>query len=77
LAKEPRAESVAARGEGWIEMRRMLAKLPDDLAQAVVYYYIDEMTHAEIAEQLGCSRRQVGNLLERAAAHWQKEEARA
>lgn len=43
----------------------LLRTLPDDIAQAVVYYYVDEMSHAEIAEMIGCSRRHVGNLLAR------------
>jgi RNA polymerase sigma-70 factor, ECF subfamily len=30
-----------------------------------VYYHLDRMSHAEIAELLGCSRRHVVNLLER------------
>ena len=37
-----------------------------DAAAAAVYYHMDGMTHAEVAEMLGCSRRQVGYLLERA-----------
>jgi RNA polymerase sigma factor (sigma-70 family) len=55
----PRAEHVAA-------VRELLARMPEDLARVTVYYYMDEMTHEEIAELVGCSRRQVGNLLERA-----------
>ena len=40
--------------------------MPADVASAVVYHHLDGMTHAEVAELLGCSRRQVGYLLERA-----------
>lgn len=43
----------------------LLRQLPPDQARALVYYYVDEMSQAEIAEILGCSRRHVGNLLER------------
>ncbi|HEX2690434.1 MAG TPA: sigma-70 family RNA polymerase sigma factor [Kofleriaceae bacterium] len=46
-------------------IRAELAQMPEDEARAVVYYHLDGMTHAEIAEMLGCSRRHVGNLLER------------
>lgn len=46
-------------------IRNVLAQLPDDEARAAVYYHLDGMTHAEIAEVLGCSRRHVGDLLER------------
>ena len=44
--------------------QQLLAQLPDQLAQVAVYYYFDEMTHEEIAELVGCSRRQVGNLVQ-------------
>lgn len=45
--------------------RQILSRVPEELARVAVYYYFDEMTHAEIAEVIGCSRRQVGNLLTR------------
>jgi RNA polymerase sigma-70 factor, ECF subfamily len=51
--------------EGRQRVRDLLRLLPDDLAAVVTYYYVDGMTHAEIAEIIGCSRRQVGLLLER------------
>ncbi len=46
-------------------VRDLLQRLPDEQARAVVYYYVDEMSQMEISELLGCSRRHVGNLLER------------
>lgn len=47
-------------------LRQLLVKVePPELAEVATYYYMDEMTHAEIAEVLGCSRRHVGNLLDR------------
>ena len=48
-------------------VRGVLAQLPDEEARAAVYYHLDGMTHAEIADVLGCSRRHVGDLLERVA----------
>jgi RNA polymerase sigma-70 factor (ECF subfamily) len=42
--------------------------LPEPLGHVAVYYYLDELTHEEIAELLGCSRRHVGNLLVRLSA---------
>jgi RNA polymerase sigma factor (sigma-70 family) len=60
--------SEDARGERLALLREALAELDEELAQVAVYYYLDEMTHAEIAELLGCSRRQVGYLLERLTA---------
>jgi len=56
---------------------RLLALLPDDVAAAVVYHHLDGMTHAEVADLLGCSRRQVGYLLERAQGLWDRAEQTA
>lgn len=61
-------ESVAASAEQALLTRELLAQLPVDLAQVAVHYYSDEMTHEEIARVMGCSRRHVGNLLERLKA---------
>lgn len=58
---DPRATDTGAM------LRAALARLTDDEARAAVYYHLDGMSHAEIGELLGCSRRQVGNLLERIA----------
>jgi RNA polymerase sigma factor (sigma-70 family) len=55
-APAPSAESRAA-------VREILGRVPEDLAQVAIYYYFDQLTHAEIAELLGCSRRHVGDLL--------------
>jgi RNA polymerase sigma-70 factor (ECF subfamily) len=65
------------RGEAASEVRRLLGLLPDDVATAVVYHHLDGMTHAEVAELLGCSRRQVGYLLERAQGLWDRAEQTA
>ena len=59
-------ETGAMNVEAPADLRRVLALLAADVAAAVVYYHLDGMTHAEVAELLGCSRRQVGYLLERA-----------
>jgi RNA polymerase sigma-70 factor (ECF subfamily) len=47
-----------------LSAQELLAALPDPLAQVAVHYYFDEMTHEEIAEIIGISRRHVGNLLQ-------------
>ncbi|NUP09697.1 MAG: RNA polymerase sigma factor [Polyangiaceae bacterium] len=49
---------------------QVLANLPEELAQAAVYAFVDGMSHAEIAEILGCSRRHVGDLLQRVTARF-------
>lgn len=48
-------------------VRGALAQLAEDEARAAVYHYLDGMSHAEVAEVLGCSRRHVGDLLVRVA----------
>lgn len=46
-------------------VRDLLARVPRALAEVAILYYADEMTHEEIARVLGCSRRHVGDLVER------------
>jgi RNA polymerase sigma-70 factor (ECF subfamily) len=65
-APAPQRETDATHVEAPADLRRVMALLAADVAAAVVYHYLDGMTHAEVAELLGCSRRQVGYLLERA-----------
>jgi RNA polymerase sigma factor (sigma-70 family) len=60
----PRPDRDAPRAEQLTTVRDLLARLPGRLAEVAVYYYVDEMTHAEIAGILGCSRRHVGDLLQ-------------
>ena len=57
--------SKAPDPEQLLELRQLLSRLDEPLASVLVYYFFDQMTHAEIAELVGCSRRQVGYLLER------------
>lgn len=57
--------NLEPRGGARLDVRSVLATLPQDVAQAVVFRFVDEMTHAEIAEAMGCSRRHIGDLLER------------
>jgi RNA polymerase sigma-70 factor, ECF subfamily len=64
-------------GEALVAVRQLLGRLPDQLAAVVVYHHLDGMTHEEISTVLGCSRRQVGYLLERAQASLQSEERSA
>jgi RNA polymerase sigma factor (sigma-70 family) len=62
------ASEVAGTASEWsLTARTVLAQLPNELACVAVYYYLDELSHREIAEIMGCSRRSVGNLLERLA----------
>jgi RNA polymerase sigma-70 factor (ECF subfamily) len=69
-APPPTAEAIATAAE-------LLARMPDELATVVVYYYLDEMSHAEIARLVGSSRRHVGDLVERARAWLEREGKRS
>jgi RNA polymerase sigma-70 factor (ECF subfamily) len=60
------SDSAGPSGEALADLRRLLSRMPEDVAAAVVYHRLDGMTHDEVAGLLGCSRRQVGYLLERA-----------
>jgi RNA polymerase sigma-70 factor (ECF subfamily) len=53
-------------------MERLLAAVPAELAEAAVYYYVDEMDQAEIAKLVGVARRTVGYRLDRFRAEASK-----
>ena len=55
-ARAPNQESALFLSQLW-------RQLPEELATVGVYYYVDGMTHAEIARVMGVSRRTVGNRL--------------
>ena len=57
----------APSAEHAVELRALLLRLPEERAQLAVYQLADEMSQDEIAELMGCSRRQVRNLLARLA----------
>ncbi len=69
-SEPPPVHAENARAEQALQVADWLAVLPDELAQAAVYYYVDESTHDEIASVMGCSRRHVGDLLSRVKRHW-------
>lgn len=74
----PAASAVARpEAEALAEVRRLLARLPVEVAAAAVYHHLDGMTHDEVAGLLGCSRRQVGYLLERARESLERVEKSA
>jgi RNA polymerase sigma factor (sigma-70 family) len=55
--------ATAADGESTTLLRQLLVRLPEELAVVAIHYYLDEMTQQEIAEQIGGSRRRVGDLI--------------
>ncbi len=68
---------LGSEADALAEVRAVLGLRPDEVAAAVVYYHLDGMTYDEIAGQLGCSRRKVGYLLERAQDVLTQERERA
>ena len=71
------ASRAETSGEIGAQLRSALAAMPEPLAEVAVYFYMDGLTHAEIAEVVGCSRRQVGNHIEAIARWANREELRA
>lgn len=65
-----------ARAEHLVALRELLVSLPEDLARAAVFFYLDEMTYDEMAVAMGCSRRHVANLLKR-LLEWHGAEERS
>ena len=60
-AMPPATSSV--NGESVTLVRQLMVLLPEELAVVAIHYYLDEMTQQEIADQIGGSRRRVGDLL--------------
>jgi RNA polymerase sigma factor (sigma-70 family) len=56
--------ATPSRAEPRLAVIDLLRRLPDELSEIAVYYYVDQMNHDEIAEILGVSRRTVGHRLE-------------
>lgn len=63
--QEPTSSETLPDAESALVVRDLLSRVPEALAVVAVHYYVDEMTHEEIARVLGCSRRHVGDLIER------------
>lgn len=59
------APTPAAPPDTHDDLRTILRLLPEQEAAAFVYRHVDGMTHTEIADLLGCSRRHVATLLDR------------
>jgi len=59
----------APKGELLHALKVELRKFDAEQAAAAVYAVMDGMTHDEIADVMGCSRRHVGNLLQRFRDH--------
>jgi RNA polymerase sigma factor (sigma-70 family) len=60
-----RDQIASAMGESRALACEILGGLTEDDAALAVYLYCDELTHDEVADLLGCSRRHVGDLATR------------
>jgi len=67
--------SLAPSPDDSAALRAALTAMPEPLAQVAVYYYLDELTHDDIARILTCSRRHVGDLLQRLSQWARAQEA--
>jgi len=46
-----------------LTLSQLLSLIPEELCEIAVYYHVDRMSHDEIAQVVGVSRRTVGNRL--------------
>lgn len=63
---EPVSGSRHASADALADVRDLLVRLPAEVGAALIYHHVDGMTYDEVGELLGCSRRKVGYLLQRA-----------
>jgi RNA polymerase sigma factor (sigma-70 family) len=57
------SDHVNARLDDRLTLRAVLDRVPTPLREIAVYYYLDQLSHDEIARLTGTSRRTVGNRL--------------
>lgn len=74
LMEQVPPDDPAAEMESLVTLRHALERLPAQLAEVAIYYHLDGLSHQEIADLLGCSRRHVGHLLERTQAWARSQE---
>ena len=64
LATKYDVETVAPPvGEARYTVTQVMARVPEDLQEVAIYFFVDELTYDEIAPMLGVSRRTVSNRL--------------
>lgn len=67
LCEPPAPGSLTdVREERLVQLRQMVGRLPEALREAVLMFYFEELTHAEIAERLGVTDAAVNQRLHRA-----------
>lgn len=64
LAENFSAEAtVSAKGDARVSVGEILSRIPEELQDVAVYFFLDELTYDEIAPLMGLSRRTVSNRL--------------
>ena len=61
---EGQEEAAGTAGFARVQLAQIVAAVPAELLEIAHYHLIDELTHEEIAELLGVSRRTIGNRLD-------------
>ena len=57
-----------------LQLRALLARIPEPLGHVAIYHYLDGLPQHEIASVMGCSRRHIGDLLIRLTSWLQAQE---
>jgi RNA polymerase sigma factor (sigma-70 family) len=63
LAEWKPTQSLVDHADARVTVKKILEHVPEELMDIAVYYYVDELSHDEIAEIVGVSRRTIGNRL--------------
>ena len=63
LSESAFQEAKGGDADSQILVRRILEHVPKELQSIAIFYYVDELSHDEIAGIFGVSRRTVGNRL--------------
>lgn len=70
------APAAREQSDALIALRQALRLMPEKLAEVAIYHYVDELSQRELAELMGCSRRQVMTWLEELEA-WERRQEEA
>jgi RNA polymerase sigma-70 factor (ECF subfamily) len=63
LAGHPVEAGAVAPHEARLAVTQLLSRVPEDLQEIALYYYVDDLSHEDIAAIVGVSRRTIGNRL--------------
>jgi len=63
LASRGAPSSADSETHARLVVSELLARIPADLQEIATYYYVDDLSHEDIAALVGVSRRTIGNRL--------------